>query len=338
MFALSTSLRGAAAGLLSALFIAGPALGQDMRFFRIGTGGVGGTYYPIGGIIASAISNPPGSRPCEMGGSCGVPGLVAITQTSDGSVANLKQIVSGGFESGFVQSDIAYWAYTGTGTFAGKKAETSIRAIANLYPESMHVVVRADSRIESVADLKGRTVSLDEPGSGTLVDARLLLKAYGLREKSDLKPRYLQSDAAAARLIDGTLDAFITVAGYPSAAVRYAIDSKKARILPLSGKEIDGLLKRQTYFTRSAIPPGVYRNPEAIPTISVNAIWVVSARTDPELVYQITRVLWNAKSRKLLDEGHEKGKYIRLETAIQGLGIPLHEGAERYYREVGLIK
>lgn len=323
---------------MAVMLAGGPALAQEMRFFRIGTGGVGGTYYPIGGIIASAISNPPGSRPCELGGSCGVPGLVAITQTSDGSVANLKQIVSGGFESGFVQSDIAYWAYTGTGTFAGKKPETSIRAIANLYQESLHVVVRTDAKIDSIADLKGRTVSLDEPGSGTLVDARLLLKAFGLREKQDIQARYLQSDFAAARLIEGKLDAFITVAGYPSAAVRYAVDSERAQILPLSGKAIDGLLAQQKFFTRGVIPAGIYGNPEPIPTISVNAIWVVSARTDPELVYQITRVLWNEKSRKLLDQGHDKGKYIRLETAVEGLGIPLHPGAERYYREVGIIK
>ena len=338
MIPLSVAIRHLLTVLVAVFVLGQPALGQDMRFFRIGTGGVGGTYYPIGGIIASAISNPPGSRPCEMGGSCGVPGLVAITQTSDGSVANLKQIVAGGYESGFVQSDIAHWAYTGTGTFSGKKPEKSIRAIANLYPESLHVVVRTDSGIETIAGLKGKSVSLDEPGSGTLVDARLLLEAFGLREKYDIKARYLQSDSAAARLVEGKLDGFIAVAGYPSAAVRFALETGKARLLPLTGKPVERLVETHKFLTRSVLPAGVYRNTEPIPTISVNALWVVSERADAELIYQITRTLWNDKSRKLLDEGHEKGKYIRIETAVSGLGIPLHKGAERYYRELGLIK
>ncbi|HEX3209240.1 MAG TPA: TAXI family TRAP transporter solute-binding subunit, partial [Geminicoccaceae bacterium] len=109
---------------------------QEMRFFRIGTGGVAGTYYPIGGLIADIISSPPGARPCERGGSCGVPGLVAIAQSSNGSVANVDAIQSGELESGFVQSDIAYWAYTGTGIFEGKGKADNLRAIASLFAES----------------------------------------------------------------------------------------------------------------------------------------------------------------------------------------------------------
>ena len=107
---------------------------QEMRFFRIGTGGVAGTYYPIGGLIADIISSPPGARPCDKGGSCGVPGLVAIAQSSNGSVANVDAIKSGELESGFVQSDIAYWAYTGTGIYEGQGKVENLRAIANLYP------------------------------------------------------------------------------------------------------------------------------------------------------------------------------------------------------------
>ena len=111
-----------AAALLLWFGGAGAGLGQaqDMRFFRIGTGGVTGTYYPIGGLIADIISNPPGSRPCDKGGSCGVPGLVAIAQSSNGSVANVEAIQSGVLESGFAQSDIAHWAYTGTGIYKAR--------------------------------------------------------------------------------------------------------------------------------------------------------------------------------------------------------------------------
>src|SRR5918993_1259407 len=113
------------AGMLALLI--GPAPAQEMTFFRIGTGGVSGTYYPIGGLIADIISNPPGGRPCEKGGSCGVPGLVAIAQSSNGAVANVDAIASGGLESGFAQSDVAYWAYTGTGIYEGNGKIENLR-------------------------------------------------------------------------------------------------------------------------------------------------------------------------------------------------------------------
>ena len=149
---------------------------QDMQFFRIGTGGTAGTYYPIGGLIANAISNPPGSRACEEGGSCGVPGLVATAVASNGSVGNVNSINGGTLEAGFSQSDVAYWAQTGTGLWEGQPAVEKLRLIANLYPESIHLVARKDAGIASVADLKGKKVSLDEPGSGTLVDAKIILE------------------------------------------------------------------------------------------------------------------------------------------------------------------
>src|SRR6188768_2126194 len=178
---------------------------QDITFFRILTGGTVGTYFPIGGLIANAISNPPGSRPCGEGGSCGVPGLVATSVASDGSVANVAAIAAGTAQSGFVQSDIAYWAYNGTGIYQGRPKVDVLRAIANLYPESIQLVVRKGSGIKSVPDLRGRKVSLDEPGSGTLVDARLILAAYGLSEK-DLLPQYFPAQRVADSLRDGTID------------------------------------------------------------------------------------------------------------------------------------
>jgi TRAP transporter TAXI family solute receptor len=182
--------------LASALAVTAlPAQAQDITFFRIATGGTVGTYFPIGGLIAAALSNPPGSRACEDGGSCGVPGMVATAVSSNGSVANAALIGSGGAQSGFVQSDIAYWAYTGTGIYDGLPRIDSLRVIANLFPESMHLVVRKGSGINSVCDLKGKRVSLDEPGSGTLVDARLILAAYGMTKeisaRSTCRPRTL---------------------------------------------------------------------------------------------------------------------------------------------------
>ena len=203
------------AGAALAIGLATSAVAQDMSFFRIGTGGTAGTYYPIGGLLANAISNPPGSRPCEEGGSCGVPGLVASALSANGSVANINAIAGGTLESGFAQSDVATWAYTGTGIWDGKPAVEKLRAIANLYPESIHLVASAGSGINSVADLKGKRVSLDEPGSGTLVDARVILEGYGLSE-ADISPEFLKPDQAADRMRDGAMDAFFFVGGYPA--------------------------------------------------------------------------------------------------------------------------
>ena len=151
-------------------------------FFRIATGGVNGTYYQIGAIIGNAISNPTGSRPCSEGGSCGVPNLIAAAVSSDGSVANVEAIQNGEIESGFAQADVVHEAYLAEGTFRGREPMSKLRAIANLYAERMQLVVRTGLGINGVRDLVGKRVSLDEPGSGTLLITRLLLKANGVAE------------------------------------------------------------------------------------------------------------------------------------------------------------
>ena len=157
-----TSLRLGVLASLAGLAMAGGVAAQEINFFTIGTGGTGATYYPLGGVIANAVSNPPGSRPCDEGGSCGVPGLIAVAQSSRGSVNNVNGINSGLFASGFSQSDVAYWAYTGTGVFEGQDAMDGLRAIAALYPEHIHLVAAADSGIESVADLRDALVEAGE--------------------------------------------------------------------------------------------------------------------------------------------------------------------------------
>jgi uncharacterized protein len=327
----------ATAAMLAVAGAAGLVGAQEMKFFRIGTGGTGGTYYPIGGLIAQAISNPPGSRPCSEGGSCGVPGLVAIAQSANGSVANINAIKSGVLESGFSQSDVAFWAYTGTGIFADKGKVDSLRAIANLYPESIQLVARKGSGIKSVKDLKGKRVSLDEPGSGTLVDARIILEAYGLSEK-DVTADFIKPTPAIDKIKDNQLDAFFIVAGYPTGAVAELASSAGAELIPVDGPEAAAIIKKYGFFAAQTIPAGVYDGIGETKTISVGAQWVVGAGVDENLVYEITKALWNDNSRKLLDSGHAKGKVITLATALDGVGIPLHPGAEKFYKEAGLIK
>jgi TRAP transporter TAXI family solute receptor len=328
----------AALGILGVAAVTAPATAQDVKFFRIGTGGTAGTYYPIGGLIANAISNPPGSRECDKGGSCGVPGLVATAVASNGSVANINAIVGGAMESGFSQSDVAYWAYTGTGVFEGKPKVPGLRLIANLYPESIHLVARKGAGIRTVADLRGKRVSLDEPGSGTLVDARIVLGAFGITDK-DLKAEYLKPNQSGDKLRDGALDAFFFVGGYPAGAIaELAASGAGIELVPIAGPEIDKMRAQYTFFAPDTIPANVYKGVGEVKTLAVGAQWVTSDKQDANLIYEVTKALWNANSRKLLDSGHAKGKSITRETALAGAGIPLHPGAERFYKEAGLLK
>jgi len=326
---------GVGVALLAAAALA-PAAAQQITFFRIGTGATGGTYFPIGGLIASAISNPPGSRPCDRGGSCGVPGLIAVAQSTQGSVANVEAIAKGEMESGLSQSDVAYWAYHGTGIYRKKGRIEVLRAIANLYPESLHLVVRRGAGIDSVKDLRGKRVSVGAEESGTRVDAGIVLEAHGLGP-SDLSLRFLAPGPAGDLLREGKLDAFFFVAGPPASAIADLAERVEISLVPIDGAVAAKIVKRFPFLSRGVIPAGAYSGVGRTETLSVGAQWVVSAKVADDLVYGITRALWHESTRKLLDRGHSEGANIRLETALDGIGIPLHPGAERFYREAGLL-
>ncbi|MGB3501391.1 MAG: TAXI family TRAP transporter solute-binding subunit [Mesorhizobium sp.] len=325
--AFTFSRRALAVGAI-ALVAAGAAFAQSQTFFRIGTGGTSGTYYPVGGLIANAISAT---------GENGVPGLVSTAVSSNGSVANINAIQSGASESGFTQSDVAYWAHTGTGLYDGKGKVEDLRLIATLYPETLHIVARADSGIKSVADLKGKRVSIDEPGSGTIVDARLVLAAYGLTEK-DITPEYLKPGPSGEKMRDGGLDAFFFVGGFPAGAITELSASTGITLVPVSGPEAEKLIADNGFFAVNTVPAETYKGVGEAQTISVAAQWVTSAKQSDELVYNITKSLWSEGTRKALDAGHAKGKLITLENATTSAGIPFHPGAEKFYKEAGVLK
>jgi TRAP transporter TAXI family solute receptor len=323
---LTITRRGLAVGV--ALIIAGGTAFAQQSFFRIGTGGTSGTYYPIGGLIANAISAT---------GENGVEGLVATAVSSNGSVANINAIQSGASESGFSQSDVAFWAHSGTGLYDGKPKVDDLRLIATLYPETLHIVARADAGIASVADLKGKRVSIDEPGSGTIVDARLVLAAYGLTEK-DITPEYLKPGPSGEKMRDGALDAFFFVGGFPAGAITELAASTKITLVPVSGPEAEKLIADNQFFAVNTVPAETYTGVGEMQTISVAAQWVTSAKQPDDLVYNITKSLWSDGARKALDAGHAKGKQITLENATSSAGIPFHPGAEKFYKEAGALK
>ena len=322
--------------VLTSSFI-GKAISNELTFFTIGTGGTAYTYYPVGGMIANAISKPPGSRECGKGGSCGVDGLIASAVSSRGSVDNVNAIISGLRNSGFAQSDVAYWAYTGTGTMEGKEPAKDLRTIAALFQEHIHLVALKKSNINSVKDLKGKRVSLDEPGSGTYVDAKLILESNGL-STNDVKAEALKGKAATDALRNGKVDAIFVVAGYPTGAIVELASAVDIKLVPIDGSGAKALTSKYGFFSESPIPSGTYEGVDAVNTVAVGAQWFTSAKENTDLIYKITKALWNKESRKLMDVGHAKGKTITPDTALSGVGVPLHPGAEKFYKEAGLIK
>lgn len=316
---------------------AAAAEAPSLRHLRIATGPVTGTYYQIGGLLGEIVSAPPGSRPCDRGGSCGVPGLVALADSSPGSVANAAALRRGDAQTAFVQSDIAAYAYEAKGAFAKEPPATGLRALASLYSESVHVVAARGSGIRAIPDLRGRRVSLDVEGSGTLVDALLVLGAFGLSE-DQIAPAYLPAGPAIDRLRTGELDAFFLVAGYPVPIVRELAAETAVSLIPIAGPPAARLVADHPFFAQDEIPAGTYPGTAATPTVSVRALWVASEGLDESIAYALVAALWHPSSRGRLDAGHPKGTAIRLDDALEGVAIPLHAGAERFYRERGLAR
>jgi TRAP transporter TAXI family solute receptor len=325
---------------------AGALLGPDIaraqapQFFRIGTGSAGGTYYPIGGIIANAISCPPGA-PCNTSGATdGVPGLVAVAQATKGSVQNVNLIQSGNAESGFTQSDVTHWAYTGTGLFEGRPKLDRLRFIAHLFPEHIHAVVRKDSPIRNFGELRGKRIAIGLQASGARIGSELILEANGMRAGRDYQAEYLAQAQGTERMQDRGLDATFTVVGYPAAAFTEFCSRTGCRILPIQGAEAQKVMERAPFYGTGVIPRTAYEGMEAdVPTLTVGALWAVRDSVPEETVYAITKALWSETTRGLLDRGHAKGKEIVREGALTGRGVvPFHPGAERYYREAGILR
>lgn len=317
---------------LAFVFADVPAMAEEISLFRIGTGGVGGTYYPIGKAMAQTISNPLNKADCTPD-PCGVPYLLSVAQTANGSVSNIEDIQSGNIESGLSQSDIAYWAQSGTGIFKDHGPFRDIVAIASLYQEDIHLVARKGSGIESVSDLRGHRVSLDDPGSGTLVDARVILEAFGVRE-SELEAQYVKAADAIKKIRTGELDAFFLVAGSPSKAISELSDEDLITLVPIDGPAATMLTRENSFFSATVIPPGSYNGIEAVRTLGVAALWIVNKKQSEEEVYEITKRFWQNLPEIQKMNLHPKLSKISLKSAFASMSIPLHPGALKFYREI----
>lgn len=316
------------------------AIAQDATFFRIGTGGAGGTYFPIGGTIANAISAPPGARPCDKGGQCGVPGLIAIAQSTTASVFNNAAVQNGELEAGLAAADVTRSMYLGQGKFEGKP-HPKLRVVANLYPEDLHLVLPKGASIDDLGDLANKRVGIAQAGSGTQVAVLQMLEAWGVT-RDNMEEAELNNSQSAERLADGQLDAYFYAAGWPVAAMVQLASTKGMELHSFTEADVDKINEIIPAYIPSRIPAGVYEGVDYdVRTPAVSALLVVSSDLAEDLVHGITAALWNSNTRKLLDNGHPKGKLITAETAldgIAGLGVPLHPGAEKFYREQGMIQ
>ncbi len=293
---------------------------EEKTFFSIATGGTGGTYYPVGGALAQIISEH-------------IPGVSAAAQTGAGSKANCNLIRTHEIESALTQNNVAYWAYKGTEFFEEQGPVENLRGIASLYPEMIQIVARKSENINSISDLRGKKVVVGAPGSGTEIDARRILAAHGITY-DDIDEDFMGFSGATQKLKDNQADAAFQTAGYPTSSIIDLSATSDIVLVPIEEDMISKLIDENKYYTKAVIPAGTYKGIDVdIPTVSLMAIWAVDANQPTDLIYQITKTLW--EHRDELEKVHDKCKEITFDTALDGIGIPLHPGAEKYYREKG---
>jgi uncharacterized protein len=290
---------------------------------RIGTGGLLGVYYPVGKALAQGITR-----------SAISPDLIAVEQTSGGSVGNLQALLAGEIEAGLVQADVAYRAMQGEEPFAGLGGAGQVRAVASLYPERLQILTRRDAGILRIQDFRGKSLSLDEVGSGTLAVMRIVLDAHGLGEK-DFDPVYLKPEFTQERLATGKLQGFSLMAGTPAKAIA-DIFGQDHFLVPVEPEIAARISQAYPYLTAGVIPEGTYQGVPQTPTIEVHALLVVREDMDEDLVYGMTAAIWNEQTQALLREAHPQGRFVTMDSALSGVSIPLHPGAQRFYAEQGL--
>ena len=317
--------------LAMAIVFAGSASAADKKFFAITTGGTGGTYYPLGGLLAQALTER-------------VPEVLVTGQAGNASVANCNLIKDHQIESAFVQNNVAFSAYEGKDQFAGKPVK-NLRGIASLYPETIQIVARADSGIKSLKDIKGKKLIPGDRGSGTEVDTLNILSGYGLTYKDFGGVDWLGFSGAAQRLQDKQADITFTTAGWPTAAITELSMSTNIVIVPIEEEMIAKITKAFPFYSKVIIPKGTYKGMnDDVATVTTMAQWVVDETVSADLVYKLTKALWEKggdgkeSGAEVMAKVHAQGKNVQLKTALSGMAIPLHAGAAQYYKEKGLIK
>ncbi|MBW5446093.1 TAXI family TRAP transporter solute-binding subunit [Cohnella sp. CFH 77786] len=294
--------------------------GEKPSSLIIATGGTAGTYYPLGGGIANLLKDKAGTN--------------ATAQVTGAAVENMRLISKKEVDLAITQGDIADYAAKGSEMFQ-EGAVGNLQAIGALYQETIQIVVSEKSGIRSVSELKGKKVSVGAPGSGTEVNARQILEIYGLTF-DDLSLDRLSFGDSAKKIQDGGLDAAFVTAGAPTAAINELAATTGIRILSIEDDKIQAIIDKYKYYNQQIIAGGTYPKQNAeVKTVAVKAIMSVRAELDTQLVYDITKAIY--ENTQPLIAINAKAKEINADQALEGISIPLHPGAEKYLKEKGVI-
>ncbi|MBP2076310.1 TAXI family TRAP transporter solute-binding subunit [Oceanobacillus polygoni] len=296
-----------------ALFLA--ACSED-EFLQMLTGGTSGTYYPLGGEMATNISE--------------ATGIQTDAVSSNASADNVIALSEGDAELAFVQTDVMSNAVDGINSFEGNPVD-NVLAIGALYPETIQIVTTGNSGITSVEDLAGKSVSVGAPGSGTYVNAEQILEIHGMT-MDDIRPQNLDFGESTGGIQDGNIDAAFITAGTPTGAVEGLSATVDVSIVPIDQEKIDEMVEQYPYYAADTIPAGTYGLDEEVNTVAVLAMLAVVDSVSEDTAYEITKAIYeNADSM-----AHDKAQFIQLETALDGIGIDVHPGAQKYYEEQGV--
>lgn len=314
-------------GVLFLLFTSNPA-DAGRKFVTIGTGGVTGVYYPTGGAISRMVNKK--SKQYQ---------IKATVESTAGSVYNINAVLSGDLEFGIAQSDRQYQAYNGVAEWETQGPKRELRSVFSIHPESITLIAASESQVNSPADLKGKRVNIGNPGSGQRQNSLDVLSALGM-DLNGIKAEQVKAVEAPGLLQDEKIDAFFYTVGHPNGNIKEATSGRiKVKILPIEGPGINDLLKKHSYYAEAIIPARFYPNAVVegdIKTIGVKATFVTSKGLDEEIVYIITKEVFdNLEDFKKL---HPAYAVLTKENMLKGLSAPIHKGALKYYKEAGLIK
>ncbi len=285
----------------------------------MGTGGTAGTYYGYGGILGNQIKTSAG--------------ITVNVVSTDGSKANILGIDAGNYQLGTVQSDVMAYAWAGTRSFESEGKLDSFRVIGGLYAEAVQLVTM-NKDIKSVADLKGKKVSIGAAGSGVYFNAVDILGAAGLTE-NDIQPQYQSFADSADALKDGKIDAAFIVAGAPTPAIQELCTSTNAYLVPIDGDVAAKLMQDSPYYTTYKVPANTYNGQtEDVTTVTVKATLIVSTSAKEEDVYNVTKAIFD--NMDAITAAHAKGAELSLENATAGMTAPFHAGAAKYFKEKGI--
>ncbi len=295
------------------------ACGGEGTKMTMGTGGTSGTYYGYGGVLGQYITNNAGVN-------------VTVVST-DGSKANIQGIDAGNYQLGTVQSDVMAYGWEGTRSFEAEGKVDSFRTVAGLYAEAVQLVTMKED-IKSVADLKGKAVSIGAPGSGVYFNAIDVLKAAGLTE-NDIKAQYQSFADSADALKDGKIDAAFIVAGAPTPAITELCTTNNAYLVPIDGEIAEKIMADGPFYTEYVIPANTYNGQtEDVKTVTVKATLIVSASATEDDVYKLTAAIFD--NIDAITSENAKGAELSIENATSGMTVPFHAGAAKYFAEKGV--